>query len=72
MVADAAYPAVVMLVIAPVGTSTRARTSPSRRNPAVNHHSPEITARDTMAKVVPTESADGDAFAHVGGACEPG
>src|SRR5215213_1271099 len=32
-VADAAYPAVAMLVIIPVGRSTRARTSPQQEEP---------------------------------------
>src|SRR4029453_10446696 len=50
MLADAAYPIIAMPVITPVGTSPRARTSPSSRNHAVNHHSPAVTTSDTMAK----------------------
>ena len=46
--AESAYPPRAMPVITPVGTRTRIRTSPCRRNHAVNHHSPEVTARPTM------------------------
>ena len=59
IVAEAAYPAVAMLVIAPVGTSTRGRTSPSKRNHDVNHHSPNDTDSDTTAMRATSESTSG-------------
>ncbi len=47
--ADSAYPAIAIPVITPVGTNTRTRTLPSRSNHAVNHQSPALTARATIA-----------------------
>jgi hypothetical protein len=45
--AGAANPASATAVMTPVGRSIRARTSPSRRTPAVHHQNPDVTASDT-------------------------
>ena len=49
IVADKAKPAIATLVMTPEGMSTRHRTSPRRRNHAVNHHRENVVASETTA-----------------------
>ena len=58
IVADAANTAVAMPVITPVGQRTRARTSPSRRNQALNHQTPDVTASAHRQEADPEPTVD--------------